>query len=254
MSAALATARPDQIAWRFLRLVGLIVFALIVGVSAWWLRTDPVVPAGWFGASRACGYTAGFMALGLSCLAPMITNKPAVFRALCAGGGIAGIAAGAIALITQLPGVNTITLMMILAGQVSSALLIGSITVAWLLGHAYLTATRMTIAPLRRFCWLIGWAVGLRWLFITASLAAGWWLTEAAGADFLSRLAAQWLALSFRVVTGLLAVSVFAYMVADCVRLRSTQSATGILYFGSILAYVGELASQYLTRQLDWPM
>ena len=46
----------------------------------------------------------------------------------------------------------------------------------------------------------------------------------------------------------------FAYMVADCVRLRSTQSATGILYFGSVFAYIGELASQQLLLDCGWPL
>jgi hypothetical protein len=35
-------------------------------------------------------------------------------------------------------------------------------------------------------------------------------------------------------------------MAWQCVRLRSTQSATGILFFASVLVAIGELTSQQL--------
>lgn len=53
---------------------------------------------------------------------------------------------------------------------------------------------------------------------------------------------------------GLVAVAVFAYMVTDCVRLRSTQSATGILYFASLFVYMGELAGLWLILECGWPL
>ena len=63
-----------------------------------------------------------------------------------------------------------------------------------------------------------------------------------------------WLVASLKIGVGLVAVGAFAYMVADCVRLRSTQSATGILYFGSLFAYVGELAGLQLLTECGWPI
>ena len=47
--------------------------------------------------------------------------------------------------------------------------------------------------------------------------------------------------------------SVFCYMVWRTVKLRATQSATGILYFGLVLIYLGELAALQLTRELGIP-
>jgi hypothetical protein len=64
----------------------------------------------------------------------------------------------------------------------------------------------------------------------------------------------SWLIVFLRVGLGIVGVGAFTYMVLDCVRLRSTQSATGILYFGSIFAYIGELASQYLLYEWGWPI
>ena len=59
---------------------------------------------------------------------------------------------------------------------------------------------------------------------------------------------------TLRRAVGLLAVSLFAYMVWDCVKLRSTQSATGILYFASVFVYIGELSSQHLAGDIGIPL
>jgi hypothetical protein len=37
-----------------------------------------------------------------------------------------------------------------------------------------------------------------------------------------------------------------------CARIRSTQSATGILYVVVILCYIGELTAQLLSTQADY--
>jgi hypothetical protein len=122
--------------------------------------------------------------------------------------------------------------------------------VAWLLGHAYLTATRMTIAPLRRLSVLLAGAVALRILVSLGAVAAA----AAGGSMALADLGHHWMLLSLRGGVGLLLPAVFAYMVYDCVRLRSTQSATGILYFASPFIYVGELCSLMATGEFGWPV
>ena len=107
----------------------------------------------------------------------------------------------------------------------------------------------MTIAPLRHFSRMLLWSVGLRFAFALVSLAAAWLI---GGEEVVTHLQHAWLVLSLRIGVGLVAVGVFAYMVADCVKLRSTQSATGILYFGSLFAYIGELAHQYMIVHYGW--
>jgi hypothetical protein len=159
--------------------------------------------------------------------------------------------------------------------------------VAWLLGHAYLTQTRMTIAPLRHFSRVLLWAVGIRSVFLLISLGLGFSgaigtlhragavetgvqaapLPDAATAapptaagrtpgrvDLTAALSGAWLMLSLRIGLGLVAVGVFSWMVWECVRLRSTQSATGILYFASLFAIIGELASQQFIQEIGWPL
>jgi hypothetical protein len=165
-----------------------------------------------------------------------------------------GIAASVLYMNNQSTGNQGLATFGMITGQVLGAWLLGSITLAWLLGHAYLTATKMTIAPLRYFSRTLSMAVAVRVTFLVLAAALAWWMQDTSVPTVWTRLEQWWLIALLRVGVGLVAVAIMTYMVADCVRLRSTQSATGILYFASVMAYVGELASQYLTRELGWPL
>ena len=62
----------------------------------------------------------------------------------------------------------------------------------------------------------------------------------------LASMARDWIPLSMRIGMGLVLPTVFAIMAWQCVKLRSTQSATGILFFMSVFVLIGELTSRYL--------
>jgi hypothetical protein len=259
MLLVLGTGRPADLAWRFIRLVGLIAFALAVGASLWSVRE-----AGWrIGAGTdARTWIALASALGAAVIAltaPLASRLPGMFgwTAMLAGalgmsaGGLVAIGrAGLLGASSGVPALDT--RLLIGLGQVFSALMLGSITVAWLLGHAYLTQTRMTIAPLRHFSRMLTLTTALRIGFLLVSVIVGLSTGVGSGGSLPDVIRSAWLILSLRVGLGLVGVFVFAYMVDQCVRLRATQSATGILYFGSIFAYVGELANQHLIADVGW--
>lgn len=256
MLLILATGRPDQIAWKFLRLMGLLVFALAAVNLTWALRA-----AGWrSGQSDDTSLLfAGVLALGavgVVMIAPLASRHRIAFRLFSAVGGLAGLTAACTTAFTGLGETlaSPLAQAMVIISQMLGGLLLGSITIAWLLGHAYLTATKMTIAPLRHFSRLLSWAIAMRCLFLLCSLAIAWIVGSGGEAPFVLALQNSWLVLTMRVGVGLVAVGVFAYLVSDCVRLRATQSATGILYFASIFAYVGELASQQFVLECGWPL
>ncbi len=256
MLVLLATGRMEQIAWRFLRFVGLVVFAIACGLAVWVIYHGNIPASGHGLGVFVLGIASAVSAVAVVFLAPLAARHDRLFRGVCALGGVAGLSAACwssqIALRTVAhthPGAALMTI----AGQVLGGLLVGSITVAWLLGHAYLTATKMTIAPLRHFSRMLSWAIGLRVAFAAASLGVAWAI-GGTDASIVGHLWNAWLIVTMRVAIGLVAVGFFAYMVADCVRLRSTQSATGILYFGSVFAYIGELASQQLLLDCGWPL
>ncbi|MBI1825631.1 MAG: hypothetical protein HY287_14175 [Planctomycetes bacterium] len=259
MLFVLSLSRTDQIAWKFYRLVGCICLGIAAGLATWWLRE-----------SRGSGQLSGALlsaviviALTSSImifLAPRAELRPQSFRMICALGGVAGIAASCFSMADQFltPEIQSNRLtryLLLLVGQWTGSLFLGSITLAWLLGHAYLTATRMTIAPLQRFTRLLNWFVNARLVIFAVSLAVAWWLNTTSGRFSVSNhLSQAWLIATMRIGVGLILVSVLAWMVNDCVRLRSTQSATGILYFASVAAYIGELAGQQLIRECRWPL
>ncbi len=259
MLAAVCASRLQQIAWQFLRLIGIIVTIMTVAIVVWSIlspsRAESTPVAARAAAPMAFCMTSICAAgsIGLLTLAPLAARYPTAVRRMCGLGGLAGIAAGCA---WWLSGETASVASPWLMGAVCldyglAAWLTGTVTLAWLLGHAYLTATKMTIDPLRRLSQLLCMAIVVRFLFVVGSLAVAYFV---GGDELTSRLSREWLILTVRVVAGLLTVGVFSYMVLDCVKLRSTQSATGLLYFNSVLVYIGELSSQYLTGRLGWPV
>lgn len=260
MLSVLATSRVEQIAWKFLRLVGFIVLAIASGATVWSFRSASLPLDLGMKAIVGLGVLLALGAIVAVLASPLAARRQPSFRWVCGFFGIAGIAAASVSAVTTLRGgVDSrphlpAAAPLVILSQLLGALMLGSITVAWLLGHAYLTATRMTIAPLRHFSLMLSWTVAARIVFMLVSMAIAWQVGGDPTSPILLRVAQSWLIVVLRVGVGLIAVAVFAYLVSDCVRLRSTQSATGILYFGSVMAYVGELAGQQLIHELGWPM
>lgn len=127
---------------------------------------------------------------------------------------------------------------------VLGGLLAGSVTTTMLLGHRYLTDTGMTIAPLRRLTQLFIGAIVLRAIGVAAAIFMG---RRVLLDDDPARMWVLFF-LSVRIGVGIFGTGVLAYMIWDCVRRRSTQSATGILYIAMVFVFIGELTAQYLLR------
>jgi len=245
-----------EMAARFIQVACTIVVALCAGVCVWVGFQD-----GW--PKDQSTFVAQICTLVCLCeaLAAMVVVRVpklnAIFpRLIAVGGGLIGVA-GALAWSTvELPLTESISLnVMRTLGVALGSFIMGSVTVAWLLGHAYLTATKMTIAPLRVLSRLFSLAVFLRFAYLLVACGVIYLgPAQEVGPSDWSRLMGSWLVLSMRVGVGILTVAVLAYMVGDCVKLRSTQSATGILYFASVFVYIGELSSQNLAGEVGLPL
>lgn len=125
-----------------------------------------------------------------------------------------------------------------------SAGTLGAMMCGMLLGHRYLTAPGMPLAPLH---W-INDAVGVTGLLrMAASIAA---LVMAAGAlsqtTYFVWLALRWLA-------GIGGPLVVWYMVRRILNYKNTQSATGVLFVGVILTFIGELTADVLFSAVGVP-
>ena len=113
-----------------------------------------------------------------------------------------------------------------------------------LLGHWYLTAPTMSIDPLRRATVCYGIAGLVRLVLSAAGLWLGW--EAVSSSTQLAWLALRWLA-------GILGPLVVAAMVLRILRYRNTQSATGVLFVGVILSFIGEATAALLYRELLIP-
>lgn len=138
-----------------------------------------------------------------------------------------------------------------LADRVTGGLLLGLVTTAMLLGHWYLNTPTMRLEPLQRLIVLLGIVVGLR----MAVASGGAWLEASSHLAMTSISPTTWgLFLSLRWLAGLIGVVALAWLAWLTLRIPNTQSATGILYAGVILAFIGELTSQLLSAEALYPI
>lgn len=128
------------------------------------------------------------------------------------------------------------------------AAVVGLALMDMLLGHAYLTASRMTIHPFLRLNLALAAVILYRILF---SIPLALFLLSRRPIEFF------WdrygIFLGTRWLVGLLVPGIFVYMAHDCIKRRATQSATGILYVAGLLLFIGELIALYLLRETGLP-
>jgi hypothetical protein len=128
-----------------------------------------------------------------------------------------------------------------LLGDVTSAALLGTALSAMLLGHFYLIAPALSIRPLMRLLAAVAVAD------VARAAADGWALAGWTSAHPLASLNGEdalWLPVRWAV--GLVAPLALVTMAWRAARIRSTQSATGILYVVVIFCFLGELTALLL--------
>jgi hypothetical protein len=129
----------------------------------------------------------------------------------------------------------------LLVDELTSAALLGTAVTAMLLGHFYLIAPGMSLAPLMRLLTALFVATGLRMIL------AGWGLWSWTASHSLVNWEDEtvlWLPVRWGLGFG--GPLVLGWMARSAAQIRSTQSATGILYVVVIFTFLGELTSQLL--------
>ena len=126
-------------------------------------------------------------------------------------------------------------------GDLTSAALLGTATTAMLMGHSYLIAPAMSLTPLLRL--LGAFLVALLVRLAVAGLGLWSWTAGHSLAN-LEDETVLWLPVRWGL--GFAGPLVLGWMAWQTARIRSTQSATGILYVVVILCFLGELTSQVL--------
>lgn len=133
-----------------------------------------------------------------------------------------------------------------IAGGIASSALIGSVTMAMLLGHWYLVVRGMPIEPLKRLTIATLVATVMRVLLVVAAIvAAGVWQEVAVRQGIFFWMRAGW---------GLLGPLALFPMVWGTVKLRSTMAATGILYVDVVAVVIGEILGGWLSAGVHVPV
>jgi hypothetical protein len=230
MIACLLLLPPAIINPRFFRTHFLTALALaglaFVGVR----ESAPAALLGLLGAAMALAFV-GSLVWGLE-RAPG-GRTLIVLTALTLAGSLAWIEAIA---------VESAALVPILLGDLTSAALLGSALTAMLLGHSYLIAPTMSLKPLMRLLTVLALSALAR--LVVDAYALGCWTASHSLVNLKGGDAVLWLPL--RWLLGFLAPLALDWMAWQTARIRSTQSATGILYVVVIFCFLGELTSQLL--------
>jgi hypothetical protein len=130
---------------------------------------------------------------------------------------------------------------------VAGGLVLGVTMAAMLLGHWYLNAPSMSLKPLQQLVLAMAVAIALRGAVCAAGLA---WEYNSEGPFGLER----WLFLSLRWLSGIIGAAAVAALTWQTLKIPNTQSATGMLYVGVIVTFVGELTSQLLSAESLFPL
>jgi hypothetical protein len=137
----------------------------------------------------------------------------------------------------------------LLGDDLTSAAFLGSATTAMLMGHSYLLAPSMSLTPLYR---LLAALVACTVVRIAVALWGLWlWTGTQAGSTLDSEMI-LWLAVRWGI--GFVGPLVLCWLAWETTRIRSTQSATGILYVVVILCFLGELTSQLLLTRTGYTL
>lgn len=160
---------------------------------------------------------------------------------------LGALAAGAAVLLDAVGSVPVSLALPVSVNALLSALFLGVTMSAMLLGHWYLNQPKMSTDELRKMTFFFLAIALLRFLFTSfqaVPLLSGkdemelyrFFLSETKGIFILMRY--TW---------GILGPLALSYFIWGTVKIRSTQSATGILYVAVVFVLIGEIMSQYLT-------
>ncbi len=197
---------------------------------------------------RRAGALIGFVVLGLSAelIAAPIAN---------AGSDFYGIGFRDTILKFGAPTVSSACHpLLAVASEFVGAAVLGSTVVGMLLGHWYLTTPTMSIDPLKRLNLFLGIAGVLR--FVVSAVIVLMFMGGAIDANdritSLSAAPSTWIGL--RWLAGVIGPLVVSLMVWRILKYRNTQAATGVLFVGVILAFIGDMTAALLLSETKLPL
>jgi protein NrfD len=143
---------------------------------------------------------------------------------------------------------------LVAATDLTSVLLLGATASAMILGHWYLVVLDLPITALRRVTVLLVLGLVLRAAVVAVVLAGGSAAFEDARRVALGLWSPDGVFVWMRLLFGLAGPLSLIWFIWKTVEIRSTQSATGILYVQLFLVMSGELLAKYLRVAAGLPL
>ena len=148
--------------------------------------------------------------------------------------------------------------------EVATGLVSGAAVGGMLLGHWYLTAPTMSTSPLNKINTWFAIAAGFRLLLAGTALIMDWSIVfqsepiqvvvGGAGLHTVTFASMHSIWLSLEWLGGIIGPLIVCLMVHRIMKYRNTQAATGVLFVGVILAFLGEMTAALLRRELQLPL
>ncbi|MDA0284719.1 MAG: hypothetical protein O3B13_12945 [Planctomycetota bacterium] len=125
-----------------------------------------------------------------------------------------------------------------------------------LLGHWYLTTPTMSTTPLNRVNWFLCTVAGGRLTLGAIALGFFWPFGVDGPAAIRSTVLNSYPAMCLMLewIGGILGPLAVSIMVVRILKYKNTQSATGVLFVGVILAFIGEMTGALLRQELQLPL
>jgi protein NrfD len=234
---------PDKAGERFFKLCSAAAaFMLVAALGLVGEKGGPALPKAFSGALLLCA------------LAAVLYNRAWHFgwSRLRASFLSVGILAGLAAFLVLAPPQGRI---LAFATDVTSAWLLGSAAAAMILGHYYLVVLDLPTAALRRLTLLLIFGLVARGgVLLYALLGPGRLGLDEALFVASGLFSADGVFVWMRVLFGIFGPASLLWFIWKTVEIRSTQSATGILYVQLFLVLSGELLSTYLRVVAGLPL
>ena len=174
---------------------------------------------------------------------------------------VAATAAGLISIATDSLAFNRLMALggwenwVLLMNHMAATALLGSVMLTMVFGHWYLVIPRLSIDPLMRLTKVMSAAIGVRIAAMAGSVAV---LQIEQTIPFTAvvreLMIQQGIFFWPRILFGVLAPIVLAFMIWSTVQIRHTQAATGLLYLAVVAALFGEFFSKFLLFAVKVPI
>jgi hypothetical protein len=253
---AAAISDPKEVTLQWLRLAGIIALALGALGLFFFLRREVPAESSPFFHRLQLGLLIAFLLAVLGQLGFVQVAWRSVQRGFAAVAFVVGVLSGAGLLHELMVARGTavafppkvLSMLLQTAACVGVASMSGLVLMDMLLGHAYLTASRIGINPFKRINASLAVAMVLR---VLVALGGVFLINTLRPVDRLWGI--HGLFIATRYFVGFVVPAIFIYMAHDCIKRRSTQSATGILYVAGVLIFIGEIIGLYLVRETGLP-